>query len=63
MAVQGAQGVARVASVQCGGGGPRGLDGRAARGLPYLSRSAAEVSAAWAAASRATGTRNGEHET
>jgi hypothetical protein len=29
----------------------------------YLSRSAAVVNAAWAAASRATGTRNGEQDT
>ena len=29
----------------------------------YLSRSAALLSAAWAAARRATGTRNGEHDT
>ena len=29
----------------------------------YLSRSAALMSTAWAAARRATGTRNGEHDT
>ena len=33
------------------------------RRVPYLSRSAAPAMDAWAAASRATGTRNGEQET
>ena len=31
--------------------------------IPYLSRSAALINTAWAAARRATGTRNGEHDT
>ena len=39
------------------------LPARGRRDLPYLSRSAALVRTAWAAASRATGTRNGEQET
>ena len=48
---------------------PRLVDGRAAfltaghRPGRYLSRSAALMSTAWAAARRATGTRNGEHDT
>ena len=46
---------------QGSGGAPEqvGLD----RSAAYLSRSAALTSAAWAAARRATGTRNGEHDT
>ncbi len=47
--------------------GPRPLlvsePARGSRMTCYRSRSAAPASAAWAAASRATGTRNGEHET
>ena len=46
---------------------PPGLAQGLSRASPgargYLSRSAAFVRAAWAAASRATGTRNGEQDT
>ena len=52
---------------------PNAADGtppKAAHGTPplgwrrdYLSRVSVEAIAAWAAARRATGTRNGEHET
>ena len=53
-------------TTRCGGEGRhvpfRGEPRRTIRGGRYLSRSAL-ARTAWAAASRATGTRNGEHDT